>query len=55
MELLATIAEHWELMAAGVVVMVASADKVALVIISSMKNVKDAWFTAFPGKKNWRE
>jgi hypothetical protein len=48
MEFLTKAAENWEVIVVGLGVAVASADKLAIVIISTMKNVRDAWYTAFP-------
>jgi hypothetical protein len=50
MEFLTKAAENWEVIVVGLGVAVASADKLAIVIISTMKNVRDAWYTAFPKK-----
>ena len=50
MEFLTTLGDNWELIAAGLAVAAASADKLALVVISTMKNIRDAWQAAFPKK-----
>ena len=45
-----TLLDNWEIVVVGLAAAVASLDKFCLVVISSLKNVKDAWRQAFPKK-----
>jgi hypothetical protein len=48
MEFLNTISSNWEAIAAGAAIGLASSDKLAMVFISTIKNIRDAWQAAFP-------
>jgi hypothetical protein len=48
MDLLEAGARNWDSIAVGLVIAMASAEKVCVVGIHVMKNVKDAWYSAFP-------
>ena len=48
-----TMIENWEIIVVSLGAAVASLDKFCLVVISSMKNVRDAWKQAFPGKNKY--
>ena len=51
MEFLTQAAENWEVVAAGFIIFLASFGKVIEVAISTMKNIRDAWYSAFPNGK----
>ena len=42
---------NWEAFAAGFVVVLASADKLIVMLVNSLGNVRDAWRSVFPKKE----
>ena len=47
MEILSTLAENWQEIAAGLIIAVASFGKVSELIIKTMGNVRDTWRETF--------
>ena len=45
------LADNWEIITGATLVMVAGIDKVALVLIRTLKNIKDSWQESFPKKR----
>jgi hypothetical protein len=45
--------DNWEIIVVSLGASVAALDKFLLVVISSMKNVRDAWYSAFPKKEKY--
>ena len=50
MELLSTMAENWQAIAAGLIIATASAGKVAELVIKTLGNVRDTWKDTFGPK-----
>jgi hypothetical protein len=48
MEFLSALSSNLEAIAAGAVIILIGADKLAIIFISTLKNVRDAWYSAFP-------
>ena len=51
--MLESMIDNWEIIVVSLGAAVASLDKFCLVVISSLKNVKEAWQSAFPGKNKY--
>ena len=44
------LSDNWEIIAGSLLVIVAGIDKVALVLIRTLKNIQDSWRESFPKK-----
>ena len=51
MEILNKVMENWETITASSLIILASLDKVLLIAIKGIGNVRDAWKESFPKKK----
>jgi len=45
------LADNWETITGAALVVVAGVDKVALVCIRTLRNIKDSWYESFPKKE----
>lgn len=45
------LADNWETITGAALVVIAGIDKVALVIIRTLRNIRDSWYESFPKKK----
>jgi len=48
MEILTTLIDNWEMVLASAGAAIAGADKVFLVLITTLGNIRDAWRRTFP-------
>ena len=49
------LADNWEVITGAALVVVAGIDKVALIFIRTLKNIKDSWRESFPKKTTWKQ